>query len=181
MQDLVRRLCICLGIDVCDSGLLTPDSVLSKAGEIVQELQRLRTKMTATCETLTTCENELLNAKNNSCIDKQRLSAQIESLQSLAQELESRSHHAERELQITKDKLAECEIHGEKLRDELRGFESRCCRLQTNLDRFQQDRNQFLRNLTSMICTPEPCETLIKEKVRDMVNENKNLQNVKYE
>lgn len=172
MQDLIRRLCLCLGIDVCDANHLTPDSVIAKAGEVVTELQRLRTKVASTCETLHNCESELLNTKSASCADKQRQQLQIDSLQSLTQDLENRCRQSERDLQITRDRLSESEVNGNKLREELRGFESRCCRLQNTLDRFQNDRLQFLRNLATVLCVAEPCETLIKDKVRDIVNEN---------
>lgn len=177
-QDLVRRLCLCLAIDVCDSSHLTPDTVLVKAGEIVAELQRLRTKMGATCETLNSCEAELLNVKSLACAEKQRMQSQIESLQSLAQDLENRSRQAEKNVQMTRDRLAECEVNGEKLREELRGFESRCCRLQNNIDRFQSDRLTFMRAVASTIGVPEPCETLIKDKVREITHENQTIQTV---
>lgn len=172
LQDLIRRLCLCLGIDVCDGAHLTPESVVSKAGEIVSELQRLRTKVSSTCETLHNCESELLNTKTALCSEKQRMQLQIESLQSMSQELENRCRQSDRDLQITRDRLAECEVNGNKLREELRGFESRCCRLQNTLDRFQNDRLQFLRNISALLCVAEPCETLIKDKVRDVMNEN---------
>lgn len=177
-QDLVRRLCLCLAIDVCDSSHLTPEAVIVKAGEIVAELQRLRTKMGATCETLNSCEAELLNVKSLACAEKQRMQSQIESLQSLAQDLENRSRQAEKNVQMTRDRLAECEVNGEKLREELRGFESRCCRLQNNIDRFQSDRLTFMRAVASTIGVPEPCETLIKDKVREITHENQTIQTV---
>ena len=161
-----------MAIDVCDASHLTPETVIAKAGEIVTELQRLRTKMTATCESLHGCESELLNTRTAATSEKQRLQLQVESLQSLSKDLENRCRQSDRELQITRDRLAECEVSGNKLREELRGFESRCCRLQNTLDRFQNDRLQFLRNLATMVCVSEPCETLIKDKVRDICNEN---------
>lgn len=165
-------MCLCLGIDVCDSSHLTPETVVTKTTDVVAEVQRLRTKLGTTCETLHNCETELLNTRTASCSDKQRLQAQVESLQALCQDLENRSRQAERDLQITRDRLAECEVNGNKLREELRGFESRCCRLQNNLDRFQNDRLQFLRNISAMVCVPEPCETLIKDKIREILSEN---------
>jgi len=56
--------------------------------------------------------------------------------------------------------------------EELRGFESRCHRLQNNLDRIQGDRLQFLRGLSNLLNVPEPCETLIKDKLRETLAEN---------
>lgn len=178
LHDLVRRLCLCLGIDVCDSAHLTPECVLTKTGEMVSELQRLRSKVTVTCENLTTLESELINTKNISCAEKQRLTTQIETMQSLQKDAENRCRQSEKNLEITRSRLSECEINGEKLREELRGFESRCCRLQNQIDRFQTDRMQFLRNIISIINVPEPCETLIKDKLRELTTENQTLHTV---
>lgn len=62
----------------------------------------------------------------------------------------------------------------------MRGFESRCCRLQSSLDRVQNDRLQFLKNIGSIINVAEPCESLIKDKVREIMNENQTMHNVSY-
>lgn len=62
--------------------------------------------------------------------------------------------------------------------EELRGFESRCCRLQSSLDRVQNDRLVFLKNIGSIINVSEPCESLIKDKVREIMNENQTMHNV---
>jgi hypothetical protein len=64
--------------------------------------------------------------------------------------------------------------------EELRGFESRCCRLQSSLDRVQNDRLVFLKNIGSIINISEPCESLIKDKVREIMNENQTMHNVSF-
>lgn len=174
-HEFLRKLSITLGMDVCDGGHLSPDCVLSKTSETVSELQRLRTKISSTCDTLTSCENELLNLKSISNSEKQRLCAQIESANSHVHELEARCRNFEREIQVSRDRLTESEINSEKLKEELRGFESRCHRLQTNLDRLQTDRLSFLKGMASIIDVPEPCETLLKDKMREMNCENKSL------
>lgn len=175
---MIRRLCLCLGIDVCDANNLTPELVIAKAAEIVAELQRVRTKLTTTCDTLHNCESELMATRTTACAEKQRLQQQIESLQAHAQDMEARCRQAERDLQLTRDRLTESEGNGDKLREELRGFESRCCRLQNTIDRFHNDRLQYLRNLASIVSLPEPCETMIKDKVRDIVTDNQSFQTV---
>lgn len=175
---MIRRLCVCLAIDVGETSNLSPELVVAKAGEIVNELQRLRNKLTANSESLHNCEAELLATRTSACNDKQRLQQQIESLQSHSQDVETRCRQVERDLQLTRDRLGECENGGDKLREELRGFESRCCRLQNTIDRMQNDRLQYLRNIASIVSLPEPCETLIKDKVRVIVNENQVMQNV---
>lgn len=170
-QDLIRRLCVCLAIDVSDATNLSPELVVTKTGEIASELQRIRNKLASTCESLHGCEAELLQTRTASCNDKQRLETHL-------QEFEARCRQSERDLQTVRERLAESENVGDKLREELRGFESRCCRLQNTIDRMQNDRLQYLRNLASIVSAPEPCETLVKDKVRDVVNENQALQSV---
>lgn len=171
LQDLVRRLCVCLAIDVTESTNLSPELVVAKTSEIVAELQRIRNKLTSTCESLHSCEAELLQTRTAACTDKQRIESHL-------QELEVRCRQSERDLQAVRDRLVESEGTGDKLREELRGFESRCCRLQNTIDRMQNDRLQYLRNLASIVTVAEPCEALIKDKVRDVVNESQALQSV---
>ncbi|XP_058060025.1 coiled-coil domain-containing protein 170 [Anopheles bellator] len=175
LQDLIRRLCLVLGVDVCDGAHLTPDCVLSKAGETVSEVQRLRAKLSGTCENLSSAESELISTKASASAEKSRLHTQIEALQSLAQGLEGRCRQAERDLQVTRDRLAECEVNGDKLREELRGFESRCCRLQNSYDRLQTERLQFLRTIATIVGVGEPCENNVRDKVRDITNHNQVL------
>lgn len=181
LHDFTRRLALCLGMDVCETTHLSPDAVLAKAGECVSELQKMRTKVTATCESLTGCESELLNVRSASVSERQRMQSQIDGLLSLNQDLESRIRQMEKELLMTRDRLTESEVGGDKLREELRGFESRCGRLQNNIDRFQSDRLQFLRSVATMISVNEPCETLIKDKVREMVGHQQQLHSVSTE
>lgn len=178
LHDIIRRLALCLGMDVCETTHLSPDAVLSKAGDMVTELQKMRMKVTASCETITSCEAELLNMRSSSVSDRQRMQSQLDGLQSLNQDLESRIRQMEKELLMTRDRLTESEVGGDKLREELRGFESRCGRLQNNIDRFQGDRLQFLRAIATTISVNEPCETLIKDKIREMVTQHQQMHNV---
>ncbi|KAH8324324.1 hypothetical protein KR074_005327 [Drosophila pseudoananassae] len=182
LHDLLRRLSISLGlgVDVCEGGPknthATPECIVSRAEEVMVELQRAKAKVSSTCDTLSSCENELLNLKSLANIEKQRLSAQLDGAGNHNHELEGRCRQYERDLQIQRDRLTESEINGEKLKEELRGFESRCHRLQNNLDRIQGDRLQFLRGLSNLLNVPEPCETLIKEKLRETLGENQAMQ-----
>ncbi|XP_037711203.1 coiled-coil domain-containing protein 170 isoform X1 [Drosophila subpulchrella] len=175
LHDLLRRLSISLGMDVCDGNQnshATPECIISRAEEVMVELQRTKAKVSSTCDTLSSCENELLNLKSLANIEKQRLTAQLDGAGNHNHELEGRCRQYERDLQIQRDRLTESEINGEKLKEELRGFESRCHRLQNNLDRIQGDRLQFLRGLSNLLNVPEPCETLIKDKLRETLAEN---------
>lgn len=178
LHDLIRRLALCLGLDVCETTHLSPDTVLTKAGDMVTELQKMRSKVTSSCETISNCEAELLNLRSASVSERQRMQSQLDGLQSINQELESRMRQMEKELLMTRDRLTESEVGGDKLREELRGFESRCGRLQNNIDRFQGDRLQFLRGIATTISANEPCETLIKDKIREMVTQNQQMHNV---
>ncbi|KRF81964.1 uncharacterized protein Dvir_GJ19787, isoform B [Drosophila virilis] len=178
LHELLRRLSACLGLDVCESqdGHATPECVVSRVEELMLELQRAKAKVQSTCDTLSSCENELLNLKSLANIEKQRLSAQLDGAGNHNHELEGRCRQYERDLQLQRDRLTESEISGEKLKEELRGFESRCHRLQNNLDRIQSDRLQFLRGLSHLVNVSEPCETLIKDKLRELLDENQGLQ-----
>ncbi|EDW55642.1 GM17078 [Drosophila sechellia] len=178
LHDLLRRLSITLGMDVCDGNQnshATPECIISRAEEVMVELQRTKAKVSSTCDTLSSCENELLNLKSLANIEKQRLTAQLDGAGNHNHELEGRCRQYERDLQIQRDRLTESEINGEKLKEELRGFESRCHRLQNNLDRTQGDRLQFLRGLSNLLNVPEPCETLIKDKLRETLAENQSM------
>jgi chromosome segregation ATPase len=179
LSDLVRRLCLCLGIDVCETSHLTPETILGKAGEVVSELQRLRTKLAATCESLAACEAELMNVRSSSAADRMRLQSQTDSLQSLSQGLETRARQAEKELAMASDRLAESELNCGKLREELRGLENRSARLQNNTERLHADRLQFLRHIGNIVGVAEPCETLIKDKIRELTTENQTLHSVR--
>ncbi|KAI8125609.1 Coiled-coil domain-containing protein 170 [Lucilia cuprina] len=178
LNDFVRRLSICFGMEGCENAHLTIDCVITRAEELMTELQRTKAKVNSTCDTLSSCENELLNLKSLANIEKQRLTAQLESTSNHEHELEARCRQYERDLQMQRDRLSESEINSEKLKDELRGFESRCHRLQANLDRVQNDRLQFLRCLANHLNLAEPCETLIKDKLRELLSENKNMHEV---
>ncbi|XP_037958900.1 coiled-coil domain-containing protein 170 [Teleopsis dalmanni] len=172
LHDFLRRLATCLGMDICENNHLSTECVLARTDEVMTELQRTKSKVTSTCDTLSSCENELLNLKSLANIEKQRLSGQLDSASNHNHELESRCRQYERDLQVQRDRLTESEINAEKLKEELRGFESRCHRLQNNLDRSQSDRLQFLRCLATQLNIPEPCETLIKDKLREVLSEN---------
>lgn len=116
LMELVRKLACCLGMEVNDN--LTPDCVLSKTNDVVGELHRLRSKLSATCESLTTCEAELHNMRNASNTERCNLLAQIESLKTITTGLEARCKSTERDLQLTRDRLTETDMGADKLRGE---------------------------------------------------------------
>lgn len=119
ITDLVRKLGCILGMDVSESSHITTDCVLSKTHDVVNELQRLRSKLAATCESLTSCESELHTLRNASSTERSHLSAQIESLKTITTGLEARCKSTERDLQLTRDRLTETDMGADKLRGEL--------------------------------------------------------------
>lgn len=117
--DLIRKLGCVLGMDVSDSSHITPECVLTKTNDVVNELQRLRSKLASTCEGLTTCEAELHSLRNASGTERSHLTAQIESLKTITTGLEARCKSTERDLQLTRDRLTETDMGADKLRGEL--------------------------------------------------------------
>lgn len=114
--DLIRKLGCVLGMDVSENSHITSDCVLTKTNDVVNELQRLRSKLASTCESLTTCESELHGLRNASTTERSHLSAQIESLKTITTGLEARCKSTERDLQLTRDRLTETDLGSDKLR-----------------------------------------------------------------
>lgn len=180
LLDLKKRLCLSMGIEICNESHtdVSSDIIVTKATDVVDEVQRLRHKLTSTCDSLHSCESELLAARTEFCAEKQRLQQQIENYQMTNRNIELRCKQFENDLKLTRDHLAECQNERDALREELRDFELRCNRLQTTVDMFESEKTQFLQCLASMISLPEPCETMIKEKIRSIWHENQSLQSV---
>lgn len=118
LGEMVRKLGCILGLDVSDSSHITSDCVLTKTNDVVNELQRLRSKLAATCESLTACESELHGLRNSSATERSHLTAQIESLKTITTGLEARCKSTERDLQLTRDRLTETDMGADKLRGE---------------------------------------------------------------
>lgn len=118
LGELIRKLGCILGMDVSESSHITADCVLSKSNDVVNELQRLRSKLAATCESLTTCESELHGLRNASSTERSHLTAQIESLKTITTGLDARCKSTERDLQLTRDRLTETDMGADKLRGE---------------------------------------------------------------
>ena len=114
LLELVRKLACCLGMELSEK--LTPDCVLSKTNEVVNDLQRLRSKLSATCESLTSCEAELHNMRNANNAERCGLMTQIESLKTITTGLEARCKSTERDFQLTRDRLTETDMGADKLR-----------------------------------------------------------------
>lgn len=116
--DLMRKICVCLGLDVCESSHFTPECLLAKTNETVTDLQRTRAKLASTCESLTSLESELHSLRNNCTTERSHLQAQVESLKTITTGLEARCKSAEKDLQLTRDRLTESDLNSDKLRGE---------------------------------------------------------------
>lgn len=108
-----------MGMDHHESKHIGPDCVITKTSEIVAELHRLRAKLAQTCDSLTSCEADFMTLKTQSSSDKSKLLAQIETLQAHNEGINGRCRSLEKDLHITKDRLTESEVTGEKLRGTL--------------------------------------------------------------
>ncbi|KAI4463609.1 tsec-2-related [Holotrichia oblita] len=193
-QDLVRRLSVALGTEPCESAHMSTESLVHKASELVQELSRLRNRNLTCNDTLATLEIELRTCRENlertiadkECLQRQSAS-QLLDLDRLKQEKDAIELHqrvTERELLEVKDKLvastrslgsagtniAQQESTICQLKDEVRIREEKC-------QKIQHDHHKYLETVSGMLCTPghfvETCETAIKDRIRELITENK--------
>lgn len=118
-HDLVRRLSAALESDFCDTTHThSPESLIIKAAELVQETSRLKNKCINTTENLSTveqdfrsCRDALERSNSDKDLLQRQLSSQILETERLKQEKESLSVQnrvIERELHEAREKLSHC-------------------------------------------------------------------------
>lgn len=118
-HDLVRRMSAALDADFCDTTHThSPESLIIKAAELVQEISRLKNKCLNTTENLTSveqdfrsCRDALERANADKDMLQRQLSSQILETERLKQEKESLSVQnrvIERELHEAREKLSHC-------------------------------------------------------------------------
>lgn len=118
-HDLIRRLSAALDSDFCDTTHThSPESLIIKAAELVQEITRLKNKCMNTTENLSTveqdyrsCRDALERANNDKDILQRQLSSQLLDIERLKQEKESlavNNRVLERELYEAREKLSHC-------------------------------------------------------------------------
>jgi chromosome segregation ATPase len=118
-HDLVRRLSAALESDFCDSSHThSPESLIIKAAELVQETTRLKNRCMNTTENLSTveqdyrsCRDALDRANADKDMLQRQLSSQILENERLKQEKESfsvQNRVVERELHEAREKLSHC-------------------------------------------------------------------------
>lgn len=118
-HDLVRRLSAALDAEFCDATHThSPESLIIKAAELVQEITRLKNKCMNTTENLSSTEQDLRSCRDaleRSNTDREILqrqaAAQMLDIERLKQEKESLAVHnrvIERELHDAREKLSHC-------------------------------------------------------------------------
>lgn len=118
-HDLIRRMSAALESDFCDTTHThSPESLIIKAAELVQEITRLKNRCMNTTENLSTVEQELRSCRDaleRSNTDKEmlqrQLTGQLLDLERLKQEKESlcvQNRVIDRELHEAREKLSNC-------------------------------------------------------------------------
>ncbi|XP_025831526.1 coiled-coil domain-containing protein 170 [Agrilus planipennis] len=194
LHDFVRRLATALGTDVDEISHFSPEMVIHKASELVQETSRLRNKSSGLNDTLATIELELRSCKDNlerAITDKELLQRQtasqlleIDRMRQEKEALEMQSRVQERELAELREKfssstrtvgsqsssIAQLEATVCQLREELKASEERCIRL-------QNEQKNTLESMSMLLSTPsrfvESIESSIRDRIRELINENR--------
>ncbi|XP_017783132.1 PREDICTED: coiled-coil domain-containing protein 170 isoform X2 [Nicrophorus vespilloides] len=192
LQDLIRRLSISLGCEVCDGS--SSETLIHKANELMQELSRLRSRSCTTNDALAAAEIELRSCKDNferilgekECLERQSAGhlLEIDRLRESKETLEMQLRVLERELSEMKEKLASStrslgSASGNiaqqesiicQLKDELKQKEDKCQRL-------QHENRHVLESLSILLSSParfvESLENSIKDRIREILTENK--------
>lgn len=118
-HDLVRRLSAALDAEFCDSTHThSPESLIIKAAELVQEITRLKNKCMNTTENLSSTEQDLRSCRDaleRASAEKdmlqRQLSSQLLDIERLKQEKESllvQNRVFERDLHEAREKLSHC-------------------------------------------------------------------------
>lgn len=149
-HDLVRRMSAALESDFCDTAHThSPESLIIKAAELVQEITRLKNKCMNTTENLSTVEQDLRSCRDaleRSNTDKdilqRQLSAQLLDIERLKQEKESlcvQNRVIERELHEAREKLSHCSKNLNVVTDNVNQNESIIIQLKGISKQFRND------------------------------------------
>lgn len=168
------------------------DVVLSKASEMHQELNRLRRKNISASENLTSIEVELRNCREQlerALADKENLQRQaaghileIDKLKQEKEHLEMQQRVMERELSELRDKLmatnrslgvASSNIASQEatiftLRNDLRGHDERCQKMQVDMQHFLESLAVCLTSADGYV---QSTESGVKDAVKRLVND----------
>ncbi|XP_033346963.1 coiled-coil domain-containing protein 170 isoform X4 [Bombus vosnesenskii] len=193
-QEFTRRLANALSVEYRETVHPSPEIVMHKVEELVQEANRVRAKSTSIEAQLTTAEVDFRSCRDaldRTVAEKEQLQRQVSSqlvdLDRLRQDkecLEMRYKVAERELDGLRDKLlnanrsisnATGNISNQEaligqLREDLTQRDEKCQRAQTEL-------RHLLESLATLVSGPnrfiESHENVIKDRIREILAENK--------
>ncbi|CAH1160270.1 unnamed protein product [Phaedon cochleariae] len=194
LQDFVRRLSVALGAEILDYSHVSPETLVHKAAELVQETSRLRSKASNIHDTLGTVEIDLRTCRENleraladkECLQRQS-AAQILEIDRLRQEkenVEMQNRVTERELNELKDKLALSNRSLGSASGNIAQQESMICQLRDELkikeekiQRLHADYKHTLESLAIMLSTPsrfvDSLEEVIKDRIHEILDDNK--------
>ncbi|XP_052739426.1 coiled-coil domain-containing protein 170 isoform X1 [Bicyclus anynana] len=194
-HDLVRRLSVALDADFCDTAHThSPESLIIKAAELVQEITRLKNKCMNTTENLSTIEQDLRSCRD--CLERtnadkdilqRQLSSQLLDIERLKQEKESLSvsnRVLERELHEAREKLSHCTKNLNVVTDNVNQNESMIIQLKEDLrhrdekyQRLQTDFRNTMESIAILLSLPtrfvEAHESTIKDRIRELLSDNK--------
>ncbi|XP_066146450.1 coiled-coil domain-containing protein 170 isoform X3 [Euwallacea fornicatus] len=193
-QDFVRRLSVALGADIVDSSNITPEGLVHKAAELVQETSRLRSKAHNITDTLGSCEIDLRTCRENldraladkECLQRQS-ATQILEIDRLRQEkeaVEMQYRVTDRELTDFKEKLAISNRTLGSASGNIAQQESLICQLRDDaklkdekIQRIQSEQKHLIESLAIQLSSPtrfvDSVEVSIKEKIHELIAENK--------
>ncbi|EFA02357.2 coiled-coil domain-containing protein 170 isoform X2 [Tribolium castaneum] len=194
LQDLIRRLSVALGLDLAESTHLTPESIVHKASELVQETSRLRNRSNNVQDSLASTELDLRTCRESldrtladkECLQRQS-AAQVLEIDRLRQEKESleiQQRVLERDLNEVKEKLAFSNRSLGSASGNIAQQESAICQLRDELkireekiQRLQSEHRHTLESFSILLSTPsrfvDSLESAIKDRIRDILTDNK--------
>ncbi|XP_070168634.1 coiled-coil domain-containing protein 170 isoform X2 [Polyergus mexicanus] len=194
LQDFVRRLAHALNVEYCETAHHSPEMVIHKAEELVQEVNRLRTKSTNVETQLTgvevdfrTCRDALEHATMEKEQLQRQVAVQLVDIDRLRQEKECAEMQyrvAEKDMNDLRDKLVNANRSLTSATGNISNQEALICQLREDLkareektQRVQNDSRHFLESLAILVSTPnrfvESHENAIKDRIREILADNK--------
>ncbi|KAL2740257.1 coiled-coil domain-containing protein 170 isoform X3 [Vespula squamosa] len=194
LQDFVRRLAHALNVEYCETAHHSPEVVIHKAEELVQEVNRLRNRGTTIETQLSGIENDFRSCRDSLdriTTEKEQLqrqvSTQLVDLERLRQEkecLEMQHRVAEREMNDLRDKLLNANRSITSATGNISNQEALICQLRDDLknreekeQRLQTELRHLLESLAILLSTPsrfvESHENAIKDRIREILAESK--------
>nr|XP_012232065.1 PREDICTED: coiled-coil domain-containing protein 170 [Linepithema humile] len=194
LQDFVRRLAHALNAEYCETAHHSPETVIHKAEELVQEVNRLRTKSANVETQLTgvevdfrTCRDALDRATTEKEQLQRQLSVQLVDIERLRQDkecLEMQYRVAEKDTNDLRDKLVNANRSLTSATGNISNQEALICQLREDLkareektQRVQNELRHLLESVAILISTPnrfvESHENAIKDRIREVLADSK--------